>query len=146
MNKTLGDIQATAEIIEITLNTLGVRAQIVEVNREADYNEYIMEVPVGTDLAKLEKKDRDLAIAVASPTGKVEWEIPIPGRSLIGLKVPNPSKEDLAKMEAERLAEEKAKKITFWWILANVRGFLAAPFYLVSWVFVYIAHEIHGRK
>lgn len=53
---------------------------------------------MGTDLSEIERHSRDIALAVASPTGKVELEIPIPGRSLVGIKVPKPSKENLEEM------------------------------------------------
>jgi len=102
-----GDISKNAQIIEKTLDSFGLRTRVVEVNKEKDYIEYCLQVTAGLNLDELEKHSRVLALALASPTGKVKMIIPIPGRALVGIQVPNPTKEELEKRQ--RLKEVKDK-------------------------------------
>jgi len=101
------DIKYNVEIIERTLNSFGLKTRVAEINKEKDYIEYCLEVVVGLNLDELEKHSRDLALALASPTGKVKMIIPIPGRALVGIQVPKPTREELEKMK--KLNEVKDK-------------------------------------
>jgi len=93
------DIKYNVEIIERTLNSFGLKTRVAEINKEKDYIEYCLEVVVGFNLDELEKHSRDLALALASPTGKVKMIIPIPGRALVGIQVPKPTRKELEKMK-----------------------------------------------
>lgn len=53
---------------------------------------------------------KDIAIAIASPTGDVEIIAPIPGRTLVGIKLPfgkhieqKPEKYKVIRIETERI-------------------------------------------
>jgi DNA segregation ATPase FtsK/SpoIIIE-like protein len=81
---------------------------------------------VGLNLDELEKHDRDLALALASPTGKVKMIIPIPGRSLVGIQVPKMPKEELLLREKQN----KEKKINNTW-----RNVVADIFMLIGYIF-----------
>ena len=106
------NIKSSAEIIEKTLDSFGLKTRVAEVNKEKDYTEYCLEVVVGLNLDELEKHSRDLALALASPTGKVKMIIPIPGRTLVGIQVPKPTREELEKM---KMVEEENKKLNSGW-------------------------------
>lgn len=101
------DLKYNVEIIERTFNSFGLKTRVAEINKEKDYIEYCLEVAVGLNLDELEKHSRDLALALASPTGKVKMIIPIPGRALVGIQVPKPTWEELEKMK--KLNEVKDK-------------------------------------
>jgi S-DNA-T family DNA segregation ATPase FtsK/SpoIIIE len=62
--------------------------------------QYAIEVALGTKLSKITALERDLALALAAPTGTIRIEAPIPGRSLVGIELPNRSPEfvNLRKM------------------------------------------------
>ena len=106
------NIKFTAETIEKTLDSFGLKTRVAEVNKEKDYTEYCLEVVVGLNLDELEKHSRDLALALASPTGKVKMIIPILGRTLVGIQVPKPTREELEKM---KMVEEENKKLNSGW-------------------------------
>ena len=91
-------ISMNAILIEKTLEGFDCLVRIAELKIHPKTYEYRLEIAMGTDLREIERHSREIALAVASPTGKVELEIPIPGRSLIGIKVPKPSREALEKM------------------------------------------------
>jgi DNA segregation ATPase FtsK/SpoIIIE-like protein len=94
------------------LDSFGLKTRVAEINKEEDYIEYCLEIVVGLNLDELEKHSRDLALALASPTGKVKMIIPIPGRALVGIQVPKPTREELEKM---KMVDEKNKKLNSGW-------------------------------
>jgi len=97
-----GDIKGNAAIIEQTLESFGITARVVEVNLGPAVTQYALEVALGTKLSKITALERDLALALAAPTGTIRIEAPIPGRSLVGIELPNRSPEfvGLKKMMA----------------------------------------------
>jgi S-DNA-T family DNA segregation ATPase FtsK/SpoIIIE len=88
-----GDIKGNAAIIEQTLESFGITARVVEVNLGPAVTQYAIEVALGTKLSKITALERDLALALAAPTGTIRIEAPIPGRSLVGIELPNKSAE-----------------------------------------------------
>ena len=88
-----GDIKGNAAIIEQTLESFGITARVVEVNLGPAVTQYALEVALGTKLSKITALERDLALALAAPTGTIRIEAPIPGRSLVGIELPNRSAE-----------------------------------------------------
>lgn len=107
-----GDIKGNAAIIEKTLESFGITARVVEVNLGPAVTQYALEVALGTKLSKITALERDLALALAAPTGTIRIEAPIPGRSLVGIELPNKSPEfvPLRKiMEDEAMRNSKSK-------------------------------------
>lgn len=107
-----GDIKGNAAIIEQNLESFGITARVVEVNLGPAVTQYALEVALGTKLSKITALERDLALALAAPTGTIRIEAPIPGRSLVGIELPNHSPEfvPLKKMmEAEVMKKHHSK-------------------------------------
>ena len=107
-----GDIKGNAAIIEKTLESFGITARVVEVNLGPAVTQYALEVALGTKLSKITALERDLALALAAPTGTIRIEAPIPGRSLVGIELPNKSPEfvPLRKMmESDAMKNNNSK-------------------------------------
>ncbi len=107
-----GDVRGNAAIIEKTLESFGIDAKVVEVNGGPAVTQYALEVALGTKLSKITSLERDLALALAAPTGTIRIEAPIPGRSLIGIELPNRGAEfvSLRKMlSSEEMQSKKSK-------------------------------------
>ncbi len=107
-----GDIKGNAAIIEQTLESFGITARVVEVNLGPAVTQYAIEVALGTKLSRITGLERDLALALAAPTGAIRIEAPIPGRSLVGIELPNKSPEfvPLRKMLlSDELKNHKSK-------------------------------------
>jgi S-DNA-T family DNA segregation ATPase FtsK/SpoIIIE len=107
-----GDIKGNAATIEQTLDSFGIRSRVVEVNLGPAVTQYAIDVALGTKLSKITGLERDLALALAAPTGTIRIEAPIPGRSLVGIELPNRSPEfvTLRKMfDAENMKDAKSK-------------------------------------
>jgi S-DNA-T family DNA segregation ATPase FtsK/SpoIIIE len=88
-----GDVRKNASTIEETLESFGIRAKVVEYNNSPSVTQYALEVALGTKLAKIVSLSNDLAMALSAPGGQIRIEAPIPGRSLVGIEVPNKSLE-----------------------------------------------------
>ena len=88
-----GDLKENASIIEKNLESFGIQARVTEVNLGPAVTQYALEIALGTKLTKITGLANDIALALAAPTGTVRIEAPIPGRSLVGIEVPNKSPE-----------------------------------------------------
>ena len=74
-----GDVKHNASTIEKTLESFGITAKVAEVNNGPTITQYAIEIPRGTKLSKIIALQNDLALALATPTGNVRIEAPIPG-------------------------------------------------------------------
>lgn len=88
-----GNLKQNAQIIEKTLESFGIVAKVVEVNLGPTITQYALEIPLGTKLSKIMALQNDLALSLATSTGNVRIEAPIPGKSLVGIEIPNISPE-----------------------------------------------------
>lgn len=107
-----GDLKKNAATIENTLDSFGIEARVGEVNCGPAVTQYCLEITLGTKLSKITALANDLALALAAPTGQIRIEAPIPGRSLVGVEIPNRSLEvvPLKRMlTAKEMKKTKAK-------------------------------------
>lgn len=107
-----GDVKGNAAVIERTLDSFGISASVVELNKGPAVTQYAIEVALGTKLSKITTLANDLALALAAPTGQIRIEAPIPGRSLVGIEVPNRSSEVVTLKQiltSEQAKESKSK-------------------------------------
>lgn len=109
-----GNIKKNAAIIERTLDSFGIKARVVEVNLGPAVTQYALEIALGTKLSKITALSNDLALALAAPTGQVRIEAPIPGRSLVGIEIPNRSLEfvTLKRMLTSQVMQKPKGKLT----------------------------------
>ncbi len=107
-----GDVKQRAAIIEDTLSSFGITAKVKDVKFGPSVTQYALESAAGTKVAKISGLQYDLALALASPTGSVRIEAPIPGRSLIGIEVPNNNRVTVNFKEvftSEQMKNSKSK-------------------------------------
>lgn len=109
-----GDIKKTAGVIEKTLQSFGIDARVAEVNLGPAVTQYALEISLGTKVSKITSLANDLALATEAPTGQIRIEAPIPGRSLIGIEIPNRSLElvTLKTMLTSNAMQKSKSKLT----------------------------------
>lgn len=90
-------IKLHAMVIEKTLESFNITARVAEVKKRKYAVDYNLEIALGTKLDDLTKRRKDLALAVASPSGDIYIEAPIPGRSLVRVTVPNQINDNSSK-------------------------------------------------
>lgn len=107
-----GDVKKNAAIIERTLESFGIQARVAEVNGGPAVTQYALEIAQGTKIAKIANLQHDIALALATRTGTVRIEAPIPGKSLVGIEVPNHSLEIVtlkSVIASDELKKHKSK-------------------------------------
>lgn len=85
------DVDKRVKIIKETLKSFGVDVDIEMDNVKvgSSVTQYAVRPKSVTNISKISSLQGNLALALASPTGSVRIEAPIPGKSLIGIEVPN---------------------------------------------------------
>lgn len=81
------EIQRRAAVIEETLAHFNISAKVVEVTPGPVVTRYEIKPAPGVKLSRIESLNDDLALALAARTLRIE--APIPGKSVVGIEVPN---------------------------------------------------------
>lgn len=88
-NVKSGNIEAQVKIIKKTFADFGILVEMGEVNVGPTVTQYTFRPAVGVKLAQVLSLENDLALALAASSIRIE--APIPGKSLVGVEVPNPT-------------------------------------------------------
>jgi DNA segregation ATPase FtsK/SpoIIIE, S-DNA-T family len=81
------DVVLTKEKIEKTLDTFGIRVEMGDVSIGPTITQYTLKPSLGVKLARITSLVNDLSLALAAHPLRIE--APIPGKSLVGIEVPN---------------------------------------------------------
>ncbi len=84
-----GDIRANANIIRRTLQNFGIDVEMGEVSVGPTVTQYTLKPAEGVKLSRIIALHNDLALALAAHPIRIE--APIPGKSLVGIEIPNRS-------------------------------------------------------
>ncbi len=82
-----GDIVANANIIKRTLQNFGIEVEMDEVNVGPAVTQFTLKPAEGVKLSRIMALHNDLSLALAAHPIRIE--APIPGRSLVGVEIPN---------------------------------------------------------
>ncbi len=82
-----GDIKANANIIKRTLLNFGIDVEMDEVSIGPSVTRYALKPAEGVKLSKIVGLQNDLSLALAAHPLRIE--APIPGKSLVGIEIPN---------------------------------------------------------
>jgi len=82
-----GDIKVIMNIIQKTLETFNIPVEMGEVNVGPTVTQYTFRPASGVKLSKITSLHRDLSLSLAAHPIRIE--APIPGRSLVGIEIPN---------------------------------------------------------
>lgn len=86
---TSGDLRANANIIKRTLDSFGIPVEMGEISIGPKVTRYTLKPAEGIKLARITALNQDLSLALAAHPIRIE--APIPGKSLVGIEVPNKS-------------------------------------------------------
>jgi DNA segregation ATPase FtsK/SpoIIIE, S-DNA-T family len=78
-----------ARLIEETLASFKVEARVVGVNTGPAVTQFELQPAVGVKVNKITTLDKDLALALAAQSIRIE--APIPGKNVVGIEIPNSS-------------------------------------------------------
>lgn len=84
-----GDLRANSNIIKRTLDSFGIPVEMGEINIGPKVTRYALKPAEGVKLSRITALNQDLSLALAAHPIRIE--APIPGKSLVGIEVPNKS-------------------------------------------------------
>ncbi len=100
-----GDVEERARIIERTLENFGIEVEMVENKVGPTVTQYAFRPAEGVKLSRITTLNNDLSLALAAHPLRIE--APIPGKSLVGIEVPNEAKAIVGLRE---ILEDKSFK------------------------------------
>jgi len=101
-NAKSGDVERNMEIIQKTLEQFGIPVEMAETATGPSVTQYSLRPSQGVKLARILALQNDLALALAAHPIRIE--APIPGKSLVGIEVPN---QTVATVSLRELLESK---------------------------------------
>ncbi len=101
-----GDVKLNKLLIEKTLNNFDIKVEMADVHIGPTVTQYTLKPAEGVKLSTILSLQNDLALALAAHPIRIE--APIPGKSLVGIEVPN-QKIALVRLK-EILASDEFKK------------------------------------
>lgn len=86
----VGDIKANSNIIKRTLSNFGIQVEMDEISIGPSITRYALKPAEGVKLSRILTLQNDLSLALAAHPIRIE--APIPGKSLVGIEIPNSTK------------------------------------------------------
>lgn len=85
-----GNIEHKVSVIQKTLHDFGIDVEMGEVNVGPTVTQFTLRPAVGVKLSQIAVLQNDLALALEAQA--IRMELPIPGKPLVGIEVPNKTK------------------------------------------------------
>jgi len=107
-----GDVKANANIIKRTLANFGIEVEMDEITVGPTVTRYALKPAQGMKLSRIVALQNDLSLALAAHPIRIE--APIPGKSLVGIEIPNRSKSivGLATLLSDDKFQNSPKPLT----------------------------------
>jgi S-DNA-T family DNA segregation ATPase FtsK/SpoIIIE len=86
----VGDIKTNSNVIKRTLANFGINVEMDEITVGPTVTRYALKPAQGVKLTRIVALQQDLALALAAHPIRIE--APIPGKSLVGIEIPNKTK------------------------------------------------------
>ncbi len=121
----VGDIKANANIIKRTLLNFGIDVEMDEISIGPSITRYSLKPAEGVKLSRILSLQNDLALALAAHPIRIE--APIPGKSLVGIEIPNKTKSTVGL--GTLLASKKFVESTLPLLIPFGRGVSGIPYF-----------------
>ena len=102
------ELRETAAKLQSTLETFGVRVHITEISQGPAVTRYEMQPEMGVKVSKILSLQDDIKLALAATDIRIE--APIPGKSAVGVEVPNQIRETVSLRDVLDSNEFKGAK------------------------------------
>lgn len=103
-----GDVERNAKIIKDTLSHFGIEVELGDIKTGPTVTQYSFRPAVGVKISRITALNNDLALALAAHPIRIE--APIPGKSMIGIEVPNKTAATVRMKDLLRSDEFKIRK------------------------------------
>ena len=99
-------VNANTKVLERVFNDFGIKAKVVEVHVGPAVTQYEMEVERGTRVSKITSMSREIGLALAAK--EVRIEAPIPGKTTVGIEIPN---QEIVPVSMREIMEAIPRKL-----------------------------------
>ncbi len=86
-SKLKDDLEESSRVLEDTLRDFGIEAKVVEVEQGPTITRYELQPAAGVKVQKITSLENDIALAMRATSVRIV--APIPGKSRVGIEVPN---------------------------------------------------------
>ena len=107
-NFSKDEVLEKGKIIENTMKNFGIDSKVVAINRGPVITSYELKPAPGIKLSRIVGLSDNIAMALASSDLRIE--APIPGKTVVGIEVPNKNKDSVALKELIESQEFKNSK------------------------------------
>lgn len=101
-------IRSNKECLERVLNDFQINGRVVEIHVGPTVTQYEVVVPTGTKLSRISSINKEIALALAAKDVRIE--APIPGKSTIGVEIPNREVSPVKIKEVITMVNPEKKK------------------------------------
>jgi S-DNA-T family DNA segregation ATPase FtsK/SpoIIIE len=107
-----GDVKANAQIIKLTLQNFGIDVEMDEITVGPTVTRYALKPAQGVKLSRILSLQNDLSLSLAAHPIRIE--APIPGKSLVGIEIPNKAKSIIgfASLMGDEVFQKNPKPLT----------------------------------
>jgi len=88
-SKLKDDLETSSRVLEDTLRDFGIEAKVVEVEQGPTITRYELQPAAGVKVQKITSLENDISLAMRATSVRIV--APIPGKSRVGIEVPNSS-------------------------------------------------------
>ena len=108
------DVAEKRVLLENTLENFGIPAKVQGVVVGPAVTRYELEMPQGVSVSKIKNRADDIALSLAAE-GSIRIEAPVPGKSVVGVEVPNKSIATVSLRDVleSREFKESSSPLTF---------------------------------
>lgn len=106
------ELRKNADILTNTLQSFGVTARVIDINRGPAVTRYELQPGAGVKVSKIANLSDDLALNLAAKSVRIE--APIPGKAAVGVEVPNKNRDivNMRELIESREFQEAKSKLT----------------------------------
>jgi DNA segregation ATPase FtsK/SpoIIIE, S-DNA-T family len=98
-----GNIEDNVLLIQKTLKDFGIEVEMGEVNVGPTVTQYTLNPAPGVKLSRIGELQNNLALALSASA--IRMELPVPGKSFVGIEVPNKSKSTVRLREVMQTSD-----------------------------------------
>lgn len=117
-NESAENYEEKVRVLENTLSDFKVPAKVVSVTPGPTVTRYELQMPAGIPVSRLTSRANDIAMCLAS-NGDIRIEAPIPGKSLLGIELPNKKRQKVGLKDVIDSPEFMSKKSFFTFALGK---------------------------
>lgn len=101
-------VEKNIEILEQVLRDFGITGKVVEVNIGPTVTQYELSIASGTRVSKILTINKEISLALAKKDVRIQ--APIPGKSTVGIEMPNDEAQMVTLRETLELMPDQTKK------------------------------------